>query len=109
MNFSMLNKFEMLLTVLAGAFAVVAILLSEAAQDVNAAFAEADRWRHVIVSNKSFLFFFNLVIVGIAGGAIGSRFKHRKRVRFGIMIATWGVIWLVGFATFGVTPVPVGN
>ena len=93
-----------ILTVISG---IAAILLLDSALEINTAAAEAHRWREVIVSNKTFLFFFNLIIIGVIGGYIGSKYKRRPKIRFTIMAITWFVMYLVGFGLSQITTLPI--
>lgn len=95
---------KFLLTVVA---AIAAMWLLDNSLDITTAAAEAGRWREVIISNKTVLFFFNLILIGVVGGAISSRFKHRRVLRITIMMITWMMIYSVGFGLSQITTLPV--
>lgn len=88
---------------------IPAVMLMERAWGVFAAGDEADRWRAVIVSNINFLFIFNLVMIGLIGGAIGYSQRRRPKVRFAIMGLTWITIFGVGSLLSQTTPIEVPN
>ena len=98
------NKMKFILTIAA---AITAMLLLDNSLDITTAAAEAGRWREVIISNKTVLFFFNLILIGVVGGAISSRYKHRKVLRLSIMVTTWMIIYTVGFGLSQITTLPV--
>ncbi|KKN70509.1 hypothetical protein LCGC14_0429390 [marine sediment metagenome] len=92
-----------ILVVIAG---IAAIYLLETSLEITTAAAEVGRWKQVIVSNKTVLFFFNLIMIALIGGLISSQFKHRRVLRITVMMITWMVIYSVGFGTSQITTLP---
>jgi hypothetical protein len=86
---------------------IAAFFLLDQSLEINTAAAEAHRWREVIISNKTFLFFFNLMMIGAVGGFIGSKYKKQPKIRFTIMGITWLIIYMVGFGLSQITTLPV--
>ena len=95
---------KLILTIIAG---ITALFLLETSLEITTAAAEVSRWREVIVSNKTILFFFNLVMIALIGGLISSQFKHRRVLRITIMMVTWIVIYSVGFGTSQIITLPI--
>lgn len=95
---------KIILSIIAG---IVALYLLDASLEINTAAAEAHRWREVIISNKTVLFFFNLFMIAIIGGAISSRYKKRPKIRFSIMLMTWITMYLVGLGLSQITTLPI--
>ena len=95
---------KLLITIIA---AILGLWFLDSSLDITTAAAEVGRWRHVIISNKTILFFFNLIMIALIGGLISSRFKHRRVVRISIMMVTWMLIYTVGFGTSQITTLPI--
>lgn len=53
-------------------------------------------WNKIIISNHSALFFANLLMIGGFGGYLSSRVK-RKDLKILILIATYSLVFLMGF------------
>jgi hypothetical protein len=72
------------------------ILISLASISIVSGSRVLTDWSTLTVSNKSFLFFFNLMAIGAIGGILSSK-VHTLPLKLIILLITYLLVFIVGF------------
>ncbi len=84
-----------LLPIASLASGLVGLYFFHSLREITTSSIEFERWASVIISNKTVLFFANLILIGLIGGYFSSKQRTPGR-KLLVLVPTWIVIFAVG-------------